>query len=76
MDLHSQYETNAEIGIAQALFRPKKGEEGVVHKSISQPNSGKYPTYIGPHMKGRELERVGGIFMNYKRLEVWFGPGT
>ena len=69
--------TNAETGTAQALFDGQRMEKW---KPSSQIN---FSTQFGQRhqkhkrvqLKGRELERKGGIVMSYPKTWVWFGPG-
>ena len=30
--------------------------------------------FVRLEVKGKDLERMGGIFMTYLRIRVWFGP--
>ena len=48
----------------------------LVCKSASQSNSDRDQICKRVEVKGRELERVGGIFMSYASTGVWFGPKT
>ena len=71
-------ETYTETETAQALFNGQRMEKWEPSSQIN------FSTQFGQRhqmcrrveVKGRKLERVGGIFMNYLKTEVWFGLGT
>ena len=44
--------------------------------NFSTQFQGRHYVYKRVEVEGRELERVGGIFMTYPRTGLWFGPGT
>ena len=70
--------TDTETGTAQVLFNGQRRSRNLIRKSTSQPNPSRATKSIRGRVevKGRELERVGGIFMRYLRTGVWFGPGN
>ena len=48
----------------------------LILKSLLNLIRWRHEIYRMVKVKGRELERVGGIFMNFQGTEVWLGPGT
>lgn len=48
----------------------------LILKSLLNLIRWRHEIYRMVKVKGRELERVGGIFMNFQGPGVWLGPGT
>lgn len=71
-------ETDAETGIAQALFSGQRMERREPSSQINFSIQFRWRHQISRRVKvkGRDLERVGGIVMSYPRTGVWFWPGT
>ena len=71
-------ETNADTGIACAVLNVQRMGK---RESSSQTNFStqfvwRHQIYRRVEGKEKDLKRVGGIFMNYPRTGVWFGPGN
>ena len=67
-------ETDAEIRTAQALFNVQMMEnwEPGMQINFSTQFRQRHQIYRRVEVKVRDLERVGGIFMSYRRTGVWF----
>lgn len=61
----------------RALFsgQRKKKQEPSLQINFSTQFGWRHQLYRRVEVKGRELERVGGIFTTDPRTGVWFGPG-
>ena len=71
-------ETDAETGAAEALCNSQRIEKQELSLQInfSTQSGRRHHLYRRVTVKGSVLEREGGIFITYPRIQVWFGSGT